>query len=66
MNKNMNKCPNCGSTSEEVKCATCNVDMTRVEEVVTEPTEATVATEEVTTDASKENVSSSEGTEASA
>ena len=40
--------------------------MTRVEEVVTEPTEATVATEEVTTDASKENVSSSEGTEASA
>ncbi len=59
MNKNMNKCPNCGTISEEAKCVTCNVDMVKVDEATTESTETAVATEEVAAD--KED-----GTEASA
>ncbi len=55
----MNKCPNCGTTSEEVKCAACNVDMVKADEAVAESTETAVATEEVAAD--KE-----EGTETSA
>jgi hypothetical protein len=41
----MNKCPNCGTTSEEVKCATCNVDMVKSEGAVAEPTETKEAAE---------------------
>lgn len=59
MNKNMNKCPNCGVTSEEVKCATCNVDMVKVEEAVAESTEAAVATEEVVAGTSEEGIEAS-------
>ncbi len=41
----MNKCPNCGTTSEETKCATCNVDTVKVEEAAAEPVETQEATE---------------------
>lgn len=36
----MNKCPNCGATSEtEVKCVTCDVDMVKAEEAAEETAE---------------------------
>ncbi len=54
----MNKCPNCGITSEEVKCAACNVDMVKVEEATAESTEAEVAAEEVVADKEEETEAS--------
>ncbi len=59
---NMNKCTNCGVTSEEIKCTTCNADMVAVEEMPETATEAAEATatpveeaaEETTTEASPE------------
>ena len=55
INDHMNKCTNCGATSEEnEKCVDCGTDMAKVEETAEEPTVAAEATEETAAEAAPE------------